>query len=130
MRTLAKTFPGAVLVFSTLRKTLTPKEIAGITSIAKAGRRYWKPERSINPVLILTGTELLTYEDPPYCWDEPIKTKFNHFSGLLGLCDASQQIYLNLPPWEAELWEKLEKRRRRRGSKRALVAGEDSKPAA
>jgi hypothetical protein len=121
MRALAKMFPGAVLVFSTLRKEFTPKEIAGITKIAKAGRKYWKPERPINPLLVLTGTELLNFSGPPYCWEEPIKTKFNHFPGLLGLCDASQQIYLNLPSWEAEWHETFEKRQRRRVAKRLLV---------
>jgi hypothetical protein len=129
MRNLAKTFPGAVLVFSTLRKTLTAKEIAGITRIAKAGRKYWKPERPINPVLILTGTELLNFSGPPYCWEEPIKTKFDHFHGLLGLCDASQQIYLNLPSWETEWWEKIEKKRRRRSGTH-LVAQDSASPVA
>ncbi|HMG72806.1 MAG TPA: hypothetical protein VK582_04840 [Pyrinomonadaceae bacterium] len=59
MQYIAKTFPGAVLVFSTLRKSLTPKEVASLTRITKAGRKRWKTERPINPVLILTGTELL-----------------------------------------------------------------------
>jgi hypothetical protein len=40
MRQLAKTFPGAVLVFSTLRKSLSLQEIKGITRIAKRGRKY------------------------------------------------------------------------------------------
>lgn len=129
MRALAKSFPGAVLVFSTLRKTLTPKEVAGITSIAKAGRKYWKPERSVNPVLVLTGTELLSHFGPPYCWDEPIKKKFDNFHGLLGLCDVSQQIYLSLPPWQNEFVEKLEKRHHRRLLKQQAAANADQAPA-
>jgi hypothetical protein len=40
MRQLAKAFPGAVLVFSTLRKSLSLQEIKGITRIAKRGRKY------------------------------------------------------------------------------------------
>jgi hypothetical protein len=114
MRYIAKTFPGAVLVFSTLRKNLTSKEISEIIRIAKLGRKYWKAERPINPVLVLTGTELLSQSGPPYCWDEPIKTKYNQVSGLLNLCNVSQQIYLNLPAWEAEWHEKFEKKARRR----------------
>jgi hypothetical protein len=39
MRHLAETFPGAVLVFSTLRKNLTPFEISKISRIANRGRR-------------------------------------------------------------------------------------------
>src|SRR5258708_35516324 len=56
MRHLAKTFPGAVLVFSTLRETLTARDVSKIASIAKAGRQYWKSDRPIIPVLVLNGT--------------------------------------------------------------------------
>jgi len=122
MQYIAKTFPGAVLVFSTLRKSLTPKEVASITRIAKAGRKRWKTERPINPVLILTGTELLDSSGPPYCWDEPIKAKYNRVSGLLSLCDASQQIYLGLPSWETEWHAQLEKKLQRKKSRQNRAA--------
>lgn len=114
MRHLARSFPGAVLVFSTLRRSLTKKEITGITRIAEPGRKYWKAERPLNPVLILTGTELLDLHGPPYCWDETVQKELGHPRGLLGLCDATQRLYLNLPSWESEwheLWEKKRKRR-------------------
>lgn len=114
MRYLAKTFPGAIVIFVTLRKSLSTKEIRAITRIAKFGRKYWKSERPINPVLILTGSELLNFQGPPYCWEEATKKKFDHVSGLLNICNATQQIYLNLPSWEAEWHEKWEKRRSRR----------------
>ncbi len=114
MKFLAKTFPGAVLVFSTLRKSLSPQEIKGIASIAKQGRRYWKPERPINPVMILTGTELLSDLGLPYCWEDSQKKKFDHVAGLLRVCDTTQQIYLNLPSWHTEWYEKWEKKSRRR----------------
>jgi len=117
MRYLAKAFPGAVLIFSTLRKSLTKKEVAGITKIAKAGRKYWKTERPINPVLILTGNELLSHFGPPYCWEDSIKKKFDRVHGLIGLSDATQQLYLNLPSWETEWHEKWEKRHKKRMAK-------------
>ena len=121
MSYLARTFPGAVLVFSTLRKSLGSKEVAGITRIAKAGRKYWKTERPVNPVLILTGNELLQEFGPPYCWEDSVKKKFEHLSGLLAVCDATQQIYLNLPSWQAEWHERWEKRRQRRMTKKQSV---------
>ena len=40
MRGIAKAFPGAVLVFSTLREELTEFEIKKIASIARRGRKY------------------------------------------------------------------------------------------
>lgn len=113
MRRLAKAFPGAVLVFSTLRTALNASEIAKISRIAKAGRKYWKAERPINPVLVLTGTELLSFHGPPYCWDDAVKERFRNVHGLLSLCDATQQIYLRLPSWQTEWHEKWEKRRKR-----------------
>jgi hypothetical protein len=117
MRYLAKAFAGSVLVFSTLRKSLTAREIAKISRIAKAGRRYWKADRPINPVLVLTGTELLNWHGPPYCWNEEVRRRFDHARGLLGVCDATQQIYLSLPSWQAEWHQKWEARRRRRAAK-------------
>jgi hypothetical protein len=117
MRYFAKTFPGAVLIFSTLRKTLSKKEITGITKIAKAGRKYWKAERPINPVLILTGNELLSHFGPPYCWEDSIKKKFDRVHGLIALSDVTQQLYLNLSSWQTEWHEKWEKRHQRRRAK-------------
>ena len=116
MRYLAKSFPGAVLAFSTLRKSLTPKETTEIARIAKRGRKYWKTDHPINPVLVLTGTELFHWHGPPSCWDEPVRKRFDHARGLLALCDATQQLYLNMPSWHVE-WEKKWQDRRRRQQK-------------
>lgn len=118
MKFLAKTFPGAVLIFSTLRKKLNKDEITGITKIAKTGRKYWKTERPINPVLVLTGNELLSHFGPPYCWDDENKKKFDHYRGLIGLCNTTQQLYLSLPSWETEWHEKWEKRHKKRLAKK------------
>ena len=113
MRYLAKMFPGAVLVFSTLRKALSPKEITEIGKIAKKGRKYWKAEQPVNAVLILTGTELFAHVAPPYCWDDATKKRFEHVHGFLDLCDATQQLYLNLPSWRAEWQQQFDRRRAR-----------------
>jgi hypothetical protein len=114
MRRLAALFPGSVLVFSTLRKSLTEAEIKGITRIAKTGRKYWKPERPINPVTVLTGTELLALSEPPYCWESPLREKYRGVHDILALADATQQIYLRLPSWQTEWHEKWERKRQQR----------------
>ncbi|WP_257828996.1 hypothetical protein [Burkholderia glumae] len=120
MRYLAKMFPGAVLVFSTLRETLSRKEITALTRLAKSGRKYWKPERPINPILILTGTELLSEMRPPYCWSEIDQKRFTHIVDLIALCDATQQRYLNLPSWHED-WRKAWERRRERRAARHVA---------
>jgi hypothetical protein len=117
MRFLAKTFPGAVLIFSTLRKSLPPQEVVGLTRVAKAGRTYWKAERPINPGLMRIRTGLLDFEGPPYCWQEPLRTRFDRVTGLLQLCNVTEQIYLGLPLWESEWHDRWEKRRLRRAAK-------------
>jgi hypothetical protein len=122
MRYLAKSFPGAVLVFSTLRKSMNHKELAEIKRIAKTGRKYWKAERPINPVLILTATELFNSSGPPYCWDDSVRKTFNHVRGLLGICDATQQIYLGLPSWQTEWHQKWDKKRQRLQAKHAKAS--------
>ena len=114
MRYLAKAFPGAVLVFSTLRKSLTKSEIVQMARIAKAGRKYWKGDSPINPVLILTGHELLTYESPPDCWGKEAEKKFSYISGIMDLCDITQQRYLGLRSREHEYREKWEKKMNRK----------------
>lgn len=120
MRYLAKTFPGAILVFSTLRKSLTKKEIVSITKITKTGRKYWKVDRPINPVLILTGNELLNHFGPPYCWEDAIRKKFDRAHGLIALSDVTQQLYLNLPSWQTEWHEKWEKEHSKRMAKKLI----------
>lgn len=114
MRRLATAFPGAVLVFATLRKTLTTKEIRKLAGIARAGRKRWKAERQLNPVLVLTGSELLSHKGAPYCWEEPLKSRFRHERGLMRLCDITQQLYLNLPSWHDE--------RERRWARKSVAA--------
>jgi hypothetical protein len=114
MRYLASVFPGAVLVFSTLRDTLSKREIVALKRLAKSGRKHWKADRPVNPLLILTGTELLKWERPPYCWTEAQQKQFQHVHGLLALCDATQQLYLGLPSWHDDWRKGWERRRERR----------------
>lgn len=118
MQQLAKEFPGAVLVFSTLRKSLTSREVADIGRIARRGQRYWAAERPVNPVLVLTGTELLAEERPPNCWKDGGQAQHARISGILSLCEATQQRHLGLAPWQ-EVWEKeWSKKRARRANRR------------
>ena len=65
MTALAKAFPGATLVFSTFRKTLTGAEKKAIAKIANRGRRSLGGERWLNPVIVLTGVELFSRKKMP-----------------------------------------------------------------
>jgi hypothetical protein len=72
--------------------------------------------------MILTGTELFSWFGPPYCWDDSVKKKFEMIAGLLGICDATQQIYLGLPSWQKEWFERWEKKRQRYAQPAAMVS--------
>jgi hypothetical protein len=116
---LADQFPGAFLVFSTLRKSLTVKEKRLLRPVVNRGRKYWRAERPFNPVLILTGTELFARSGPPHCWKEAGGThgafakKVHSWINLLELCDATQQLYLGMNPWHEWLRERWEKKAKR-----------------
>lgn len=105
MLSIAKEFPGAVLVFATLREELNEKEKEALKPVVNRGRRYWKSERPYNPVLILTGNELFADGDPRERWKELGGNHAVHSHGwggdrdLIGLADDTQQIYLGLKPW-------------------------------
>jgi hypothetical protein len=118
MRLLATKFPGAVIAFCTLRESLTNREIREIKRIAKMGRKYWKNERPLNPVLILTGNELLgRYYPAPPSWEAAgVASRYAPHKGLLHVCSITQQVYLNLQPWENEWHEGFEKKRARRAA--------------
>ena len=114
IKAVARKFPGAVIVFATLKDSLTKKERKLLLPFVNRSREYWQAGRPYNPVLILTGIELFSDLRPPHCWKEAGGTyadfakKYRYFHNLLTLCDATQQLYLGLPPWHEWLrkqWE-------------------------
>jgi len=119
MKLLASQFPGAVLVFATLRKSVTEKEKRLLRPVVNRGRRYWKAERPYNPVLILTGTELFSNWGPPECWEDAggkhatFAKNYRAWRDLLRLCDATQQLYLDMKPWHQWLEERWKKNRQK-----------------
>lgn len=110
MQYICENFPGAIVVFSTFRDSLTDPEIRSAKRLAKAGRKHWKPGHPVNPILVLTGNELFSARRPPECWAEPHRSRFSAAHGLLSLCDATQQIYLGMKSWHQEWLAKWERR--------------------
>jgi hypothetical protein len=127
MMTLSKAFPGAVLVFATLRRDLTTVEKKLLRPLVNRGRKYWKAERPYNPVLILTGTELFADFRPEYSWKDasPAHVKWadrarGHLT-LLELCDATQQLYLDMKPWHQWLQERQDQKRKKLALRNAPI---------
>ncbi len=117
MLALTEEFPGAVLVFATLRRDLPPKEKKLLRPLVNRGRRYWKANRPYNPILILTGNELLTDHKPRRVWEKLGGRHASHarnwgdLRDLVSLADATQQIYLGMQPWRTWLEEKRKRRK-------------------
>jgi|SRR5579872_1055105 len=116
MAFLAANFPGAIIVFATLRRRLSDKEKKLITPLVNRGRKYWKSERPYNPVLILTGNELFSDWAPPDSWKDLniAPAGWDRFSAkdLVQLSDYTQQMYLGLNPWMQWLDEKRQKKKK------------------
>ena len=127
MKVLAEAFPGAVLVFATLKEAaqLSKNEISRIRKLAEWGRDYDRVNRRTRaPVILLTGTELFTAHFLQDSWKskggkrasliEPAHVEISH---LPTLADFTQQVYLGMPSyyeWSEARWKKLAERRRQR----------------
>ena len=123
MSFISRQYPGSIIVFATLGRELSKAEKRLIVPLVNRGRKEWKTEHPYNPVLILTGAELLTDWSPPECWKEDgtsgnqFVEKYNRtFGKLLPLCDITQQKYLGLKPWNEWLEERRNLKKRRRVS--------------
>ena len=113
---LGAAFPGAILVFATLRQSLTSGEKRLLRRAANRGRRYSTRDSNHNPVLVLTETELFGHERPPDCWEDR-GGKFEEFAkgqrgygGILELCDCTQQLHLDMDAYYEWLDNRLDRR--------------------
>ena len=105
MKDLGKTFPEAVLVFAKLAEFLSNEEKKILCPLVNRSRRNRKNGRPFNPILILTGRELISEQHFYQNWEETggIHAKLAENcigANLLELCDFTQQIYLDMAPWD------------------------------
>ena len=105
---LGKEFPGAVLVFAKLEESLSNEEKKMLCPLVSRSRRNRMNGRPFNPILILTGMELISEEHFYQNWKKAgnIHTKLAEScigANLLELCDFTQQIYLDMDPWDQSL---------------------------
>jgi hypothetical protein len=119
MKTLAKKYPGSILVFATMKEELSKNEISEIKKLAEWGRKSVKNKKTAQaPVVILTGTELFC-EQPflSITWQnksekhKQLAASLDH--NVKKLADLTQQLYLNMPSyfsWMEDKWKKREKK--------------------
>lgn len=130
MRLIGEEFPGALLVFCTLKDTLTEKEKRIITALARWGRKYWKDELPRNPVMILTKHEIFDGLGPPGCWKAlGADKKFARVHGdLYEIANATQQIHLGMDSWHDYWSSYFEKKREQRKRRRAATPANANPP--
>jgi hypothetical protein len=107
MAKLAEKFPGAFIVFATLKDDLSDAEKSSIGALAIQGRAPLENGRPQSPVIMLTGTELFASWGLGQAWKEKggQHARFAEPAGvrldnLWILAELTQQLYLGLPdPW-------------------------------
>jgi len=121
-RKAAQLFPGAVLCFCTLNDVLDPEEIKGISKIVTAGRSQLDIGKQLNPVLILTATELFgqfiigdfasVYKD-----EEEQVNRMTWRSEINEICEFTQRRYLGMPSSHDVRQAKHKKRAERKAAR-------------
>lgn len=123
LKRLAETFPGAVLVFSTMKRgsELTKQEISRLRRLAEWGREYQEDTRRTRaPVIILTGTELFAGYWLSQAWEDlggmhaEFALSYRELDELGVLADATQQLYLGMDSYDSWREKKWKARRRHR----------------
>lgn len=122
MKLLVEEFPGAVLVFATMKDEFSPEELDRIKRLAQWGREYDREKRqSRAPVIVLTGTELFAEHSLENSWKEKggvhkdfIGTGLGRTENLRRLADLTQELYLGMPSYHSAILAKMEKRKQKR----------------
>jgi hypothetical protein len=120
---LGSLFPGAFLVLSSLKDSLSTFEKKELGRLAIRGRVPLKDGRPRSPIIVLTATELLATRDVEAAWKQRggmharvISHPSVRLENLWTLADLTQQIYLDLPSYHEWLTARdRTKRRRQKG---------------
>jgi hypothetical protein len=123
MKSLAELYPGATLVFATLKEAdeFSGEEITLMKALARWGREYDSQERGTRaPVIVLTGTELFTPYHLEKVWGDKggmhkkvAENARTRLDNLRVLADVTQQLYLGMPSyfeWRQAKWKKRRQR--------------------
>lgn len=123
MKLLAEAFPGSILVFATMREgtDFSKEDIDRIKELAEWGREYDSERRHTRaPVVVLTGTELFTERSFEKSWEDKGGTHkrlirlWEANDNLKVLANLTQQLYLEMPPYDLYLLDEIRRRERHR----------------
>jgi hypothetical protein len=126
-RKAAKLFPGAVLCFCTFNESLNQDEVKGIKKIVEAGRDRLDVGKQLNPVLILTATELFGQFNIEE-FSSLYKDKEDRVNRMIWrqeideICEFTQERYLGMPSSHEVRQERYKKRLARKAARQAKKA--------
>ena len=110
MERLANSFPGAFLVFATLKEALSEDEKSEIAKLAMWGREPLKNGQPRSPVIVLTAMEMFSEWHIKHTWEsaggkhkELASPAYVRSENLWELANLTQQLYLGLPDRYAHL---------------------------
>jgi hypothetical protein len=120
LKSVVAKLPDAVVVISVLRDHFTPVEKQLLEKFVNWGRRVNVHGDPTNPVLLLTAHELTCDFLLSATWKELGSAHarfvdYEHTRTLVGMADATQQIYLGLPSFHEvrrQYWDKRLARRK------------------
>jgi hypothetical protein len=103
MAKLSREFPGALIVFATLNKELSPGERSRIRALSYRARKRRLKGKPFSEVLVLTANELTSTFGPTDKW-EALSDKHKSLRDFASrdlehLAEATQQIYLDMESW-------------------------------
>jgi len=123
---LRSLFPEAILVFATLRKSLTQEEKRAMKKLAQPAVSRAKAVPYSTGVMLLTGHELFSRKGPPHCWAEvggriaEIASKNEVIANdprVHQIADLTLQIHLGLKPhhqWASRTYKRLAREKKKR----------------
>lgn len=110
MRELGELFPGSFLLFSTMKRHLSPNEKSRLQRLARWSRVPAKNGLPRAWVIVLTGHELFFTWSVGHTWKklggkhaQIAEFEHTHLGDPATLADLTQQLYLDLPSLESAL---------------------------
>ena len=115
LRRVARRFPEAILVISVMRDEFTEGEKRSLLPLVKWGRRLNERWTPTNPVILLTGVEIFHQSSIESTWEKKGGphgefAKSRELGRLRNLAEATQAIYLDLPPFSEDVKKRLVRR--------------------
>lgn len=119
LRAIGKKLPGSTIMISVMRDDFTSDEKEILTAFVKWARRPGRQGRPTNAVVLLTGNELFFDFSISSTWKElggqhAKYADYDHTHKLDAFAEATQAIYLGLPPLYEVRRAAREKRRARK----------------